>query len=71
MAGKAIHMTSNSCIIIKNNNINNTNNSNDYSNNNFYILEDNVFSTNACLPYGPLMNTYIDYYQTFYWLVAL
>ena len=27
--------------------------------------EDNVFSKTASLPYGPLVNTDIDYYQTF------
>ena len=27
--------------------------------------EDNVFSIIASLPYGPLVNTDIDYYQTF------
>ena len=27
--------------------------------------EDNVFSIIASLPYGPSMNTYIDYYRTF------
>ena len=27
--------------------------------------EDNVFSIIASLPYGPPVNTYIDYYQTF------
>ena len=27
--------------------------------------EDNVFSIIASLPYGPLVNTYIDYYRTF------
>ena len=27
--------------------------------------EDNVFSITACLPYGPPVNTDIDYYLTF------
>ena len=27
--------------------------------------EDNVFSIIASLPYGPPVNTYIDYYRTF------
>ena len=31
--------------------------------------EDNVFSITASLPYGPLVNTDIDYYQTFFGLV--
>ena len=30
--------------------------------------EDNVFSIIASLPYGPPMNTDIDYYQTFFFL---
>ena len=29
------------------------------------LKEDNVFSITAILPYGPPMNTDIDYYQTF------
>ena len=29
------------------------------------IKEDNVFSMTANLPYGPLVNTDIDYYRTF------
>ena len=28
--------------------------------------EDNVFSITASLPYGPPVNTDIDYYQTFF-----
>ena len=28
--------------------------------------EDNAFSIIASLPYGPLVNTDIDYYQTFF-----
>ena len=28
--------------------------------------EDNVFSITASLPYGPLVNTDIDYYRTFF-----
>ena len=28
--------------------------------------EDNIFSMTANLPYGPPMNTDIDYYQTFF-----
>ena len=28
--------------------------------------EDNVFSISASLPYGPPVNTDIDYYQTFF-----
>ena len=31
--------------------------------------EDNVFSITASLPYGPPVNTDIDYYQTFFGLV--
>ena len=31
--------------------------------------EDNVFSIAASLPYGPPVNTDIDYYQTFFGLV--
>ena len=31
--------------------------------------EDNVFSITASLPYGPPVNTDIDYYQTFFRLV--
>ena len=31
--------------------------------------EDNVFSITASLPYGPPVNTAIDYYQTFFGLV--
>ena len=29
------------------------------------FIEDNVFSTTASLPYGPLVNTDIDYFRTF------
>ena len=29
--------------------------------------EDNVFSITASLPYGPPVNTDIDYYWTFFW----
>ena len=28
------------------------------------FIEDNVFSTTASLPYGPLVNTDIDYFRT-------
>ena len=31
--------------------------------------EDNVFSITASLPYGPAVNTDIDYYRTFFGLV--
>ena len=31
--------------------------------------EDNVFSITASLPYGPPVNTDIDYYQTFFGLL--
>ena len=31
--------------------------------------EDNVFSITASLPYGPPVNTDIDYYRTFFGLV--
>ena len=31
--------------------------------------KDNVFSITASLPYGPLVNTDIDYYRTFFGLV--
>ena len=31
--------------------------------------EDNVFSITASLPHGPPVNTYIDYYRTFFGLV--
>ena len=31
--------------------------------------EDNVFSITAILPYGPPVNTDIDYYRTFFGLV--
>ena len=31
--------------------------------------EDNVFSITASLPYGPQVNTDIDYYRTFFGLV--
>ena len=31
--------------------------------------EDNVFSISASLPYGPPVNTDLDYYQTFFGLV--
>ena len=45
-----------------------------FDENGLYILiiiisifkEDNVFSIIASLPYGPPMNTDIDYYQTFF-----
>ena len=30
------------------------------------FIEDNVFSTTASLPYGPLVNTDIDYFWTFF-----
>ena len=30
------------------------------------LKEDNVFSMTANLPYGPPVNTDIDYYQTFF-----
>ena len=29
-------------------------------------IEDKVFSTTVSLPYGPLVNTDIDYFQTFF-----
>ena len=33
-------------------------------------IEDNVFiSTMASLPYGPLVNTDIDYFQTFFVII--
>ena len=35
----------------------------------FIFKEDNVFSITASLPYGPPVNTDIDYYQTFFGLV--
>ena len=31
----------------------------------FIFKEDNVFSITASLPYGPPVNTVIDYYRTF------
>ena len=31
-----------------------------------YPLTSLIFSLNACLPYSSLMNTDIDYYQTFF-----
>ena len=33
------------------------------------FMEDGVFSITASLPYGPPVNTDIDYYQTFFGLV--
>ena len=30
------------------------------------FIEDNIFSTTASLPYGPLVNTDIDYFRTFF-----
>ena len=33
------------------------------------LKEDNIFSTTASLPYGPPVNTDIDYYWTFFGLV--
>ena len=33
--------------------------------------QDNVFSTKASLPYGPLVNTDIDYFRTFLLLFGL
>ena len=33
------------------------------------FIEDNVFSTTASLPYGPLMNTDIDYFRTFFVII--
>ena len=30
------------------------------------FIEDNIFSTTASLPYGPLVNTDIDYFWTFF-----
>ena len=35
------------------------------------FIEDNVFSTTASLPYGPLVNTDIDYFRTFLLLFGL
>ena len=35
------------------------------NNNNSIFKEDNVFSTIDSLPYGPPVNTGIDYYRTF------
>ena len=35
----------------------------------FIFKEDNVFSITASLPYGPPVNTDIDYYRTFFGLV--
>ena len=33
------------------------------------FIEDNVFSTMASLPYGPLVNTDIDYFRTFFVII--
>ena len=35
------------------------------------FIEENVFSTTASLPYGPLVNTDIDYFRTFLLLFGL
>ena len=35
------------------------------------FIEDNVFSTTASLPYGPLVNTDIDYFRTFFVIIRL
>ena len=34
-----------------------------------FIEDDNVFSTAASVPYGPLVNTDIDYFRTFFVIV--
>ena len=33
------------------------------------FIEDNAFSTTASLPYGPLVNTDIDYFRTFFVII--
>ena len=33
------------------------------------FIEDNVFSTTASLPYGPQVNTDIDYFRTFFVII--
>ena len=33
------------------------------------FIEENVFSTTASLPYGPLVNTDIDYFRTFFVII--
>ena len=35
------------------------------------FIKDNLFSTTASLPYGPLVNTDIDYFRTFLLLLGL